>query len=196
MAAPPTAQTPGPNSLKFVAVAPQEDTFRGIGGIFEFHPRSQDNELFVAHFRVFLDPPKGSKMSTNAPIFQLLRRNSKIPPMPLKVSSWGASTKKLSQFGPGVWAVGGVPSILAPPHLIIRALLYILYITILPPPLVRLQWPRTLPARPISLLFGTKLSEGDQSYQSKIFMVLVLWKYILDGHIMMEMAMYLWQMVG
>ena len=40
--------------------------------------------------------------------------------------------------------------------------------SILPPPLVRLQWPRTLPARPISLLFGTKLSEGDQSYQSKI----------------------------
>ena len=84
---PPTAQTPGPNSLKLFAEAPQEDTFRGIGGIFEFHPRSQDNELFVAHFRVFLDPPKGSKMSTNAPIFQLLRRNSKIPPMPLKVSS-------------------------------------------------------------------------------------------------------------
>jgi hypothetical protein len=38
-----------------------------------------------------------------------------------------------------------------------------------------------LPARPISLLFGTKLSEGDQSYQSKIFGVLVLCKYILDG---------------
>ena len=33
--------------------------FRGIGGIFEFHPRSRDNELFVAHFRVFLEPPKG-----------------------------------------------------------------------------------------------------------------------------------------
>ena len=95
-----------PYSSNFFVEAPQEDTFRGIGGIFEFHPRSQDNELFVAHFRVFLDPPKGSKMSTNAPIFQLLRRNSKIPPMPLKVPSWGASTKKLSQFGPGVRAVG------------------------------------------------------------------------------------------
>ena len=45
MAAPPTAQTPEPNSLKFFAEAPQQDTFRGIGGIFEF--------LFVAHFRVF-----------------------------------------------------------------------------------------------------------------------------------------------
>ena len=87
MVAPPTAQTLGPNWLKSSVEAPQEDTFRGIGGIFEFHPRSQDNELFVAHFRVFLDPPKGSKMSTNAPISQLLRRNSKIPPMPLKVSS-------------------------------------------------------------------------------------------------------------
>ena len=87
MAPPLTAQTPGPNWLKFFVEAPQEDTFRGIGGIFEFHPRSQDNELFVAHFRVFLDPPKGSKMSTNAPIFQLLRRNSKIPSMPLKESS-------------------------------------------------------------------------------------------------------------
>ena len=53
MAAPPTAQTPGPNWLKFFVEAPQEDTFRGIGGIFEFYPRSQDNELFVAHFRVF-----------------------------------------------------------------------------------------------------------------------------------------------
>ena len=27
--------------------------------------------------------------------------------MPLKVSSWGAYKKNLSQFGPGVWAVGG-----------------------------------------------------------------------------------------
>ena len=45
---PPTAQTPGPNTLKLFTEAPQEDTFRGIGGIFEFHPRSQDNKLFVA----------------------------------------------------------------------------------------------------------------------------------------------------
>ena len=104
---PSTARTPGQNLLKLFAEVPQEDTFRGIRGIFEFHPRSQDNELFVAHFRVLLDPPKGSKMSTTVPIFQLLRRNSKIPPMPLKVSSCGASTKKLRQFGLGVWAVGG-----------------------------------------------------------------------------------------
>ena len=87
MAVPPTAQTPGPNLLNFFVEAPQEDTFRGIGGIFEFHPRSRDNELFVAHFRVFSDPPKGSKISMNALISQLLRRNSKIPSMPLKVSS-------------------------------------------------------------------------------------------------------------
>ena len=196
MAPPPTAQTPGPNWLKFFVEAPQEDTFRGIGGIFEFRLRSWNIGAFVLILEPFGGSKNTLKWATKSSLSWLLGWNSKIPPMPLKVSSWGASTKKLSQFGPGVWAVGGVPSILAPPHLIIRALLYILYITILPPPLVRLQWPRTLPARPISLLFGTKLSEGDQSYQSKIFMVLVLWKYILDGHIMMEMAMYLWQMVG
>ncbi len=50
---PPTAQTPGPNWRKFLVEAPQEDTLRGIGRIFEFHPRSQDNEHFVAHFRAF-----------------------------------------------------------------------------------------------------------------------------------------------
>ena len=33
---PPTAQTPGPNWLNFFVEAPQEDTFRGIGGIFKF----------------------------------------------------------------------------------------------------------------------------------------------------------------
>ena len=87
MAAPPTAQTPGPNWLNFFVEAPQEDTFRGIEGIFEFHPRSRDNKLFVAHFRVFSNPPKGSKISMKALISQLLRRNSKIPSMPLKVSS-------------------------------------------------------------------------------------------------------------
>ena len=35
-----TAQTPGPNWLNFFVEAPQEDTFRGIGGIFEFRLRS------------------------------------------------------------------------------------------------------------------------------------------------------------
>ena len=93
MVAPTTAQTPGPNWLNFFVEAPQEDTFRGIGGIFEFHPRCQDNELFVARFKVFLDPPKGSKMSTNAPISQLERRNSKIPGAPCKYPSEGLPQK-------------------------------------------------------------------------------------------------------
>ena len=43
--------------------APLEDTFRGTGAIFEFRARSRDNELFVGHFRVFSDPPKGPKIS-------------------------------------------------------------------------------------------------------------------------------------
>ena len=40
MAPPLTAQTPEPNWLKFFVEAPQEDTFRGIEGIFEFRLRS------------------------------------------------------------------------------------------------------------------------------------------------------------
>ncbi len=40
MVPPLTAQTPGPNWLKFFVEAPQEDTFRGIEGIFEFRLRS------------------------------------------------------------------------------------------------------------------------------------------------------------
>ena len=40
MAPPLTAQTAGPNWLKFFVEAPQEDTFRGIEGIFEFRLRS------------------------------------------------------------------------------------------------------------------------------------------------------------
>ena len=54
---PPTAQTPKPNSLKFFAEAPHEDTFRGIGGIFEFHLRSWDIGAFV----LILEPFWGSK---------------------------------------------------------------------------------------------------------------------------------------
>ena len=42
MAPPPTALTPGPNWLKFCVEAPQEDTFRGIEAIFEFHLRTRD----------------------------------------------------------------------------------------------------------------------------------------------------------
>ena len=37
---PPRAQTPGPNWLNFFVEAPQEDSFRGIEGIFEFRLRS------------------------------------------------------------------------------------------------------------------------------------------------------------
>ena len=45
--------------------------------------------------------------------------------MILKVSSIGASTENLSQFAPGVKAVGGGgASDLAAAHLVIRALLY------------------------------------------------------------------------
>ena len=36
----------------------------------------------------------------------------------------GISPKKISQFDPGVWAVGGVPSILVDTHFLFRALLY------------------------------------------------------------------------
>ena len=61
MATPPTAQTAGPNWLKFFMEALQEDSFRGTEAIFEFHPISRDKELFVDHFRVFSDPPKALK---------------------------------------------------------------------------------------------------------------------------------------
>ena len=40
MAPPPTAQTAGPNWLKFFMEALQEDSFRGTEAIFEFRPRS------------------------------------------------------------------------------------------------------------------------------------------------------------
>ena len=53
MALLPTAQTPGLNWLKFVLGVPQWDTFRGIEGIFEFHPRSRVNDflqLISEHF--------------------------------------------------------------------------------------------------------------------------------------------------
>ena len=67
---------------------------------------------------------------------------------------------------------------------------YLFLATIFSIPLVRLQWPRTLPARPISQLSGTRLSEEDQSYQSKMFMVLVPWKYIF-WFVWLEIAMCL-----
>ena len=94
----PTAQTPGPN-WRILSEASK--------GFLNFILEAKIIIFFVAHFRVFSNPPKGSKISMKALISQLLRRNSKIPSMPLKVSSWGASTKNLSQFGPGVWAVRG-----------------------------------------------------------------------------------------
>ena len=58
---PPTAQTAGPNWLKFFMEAFQEDSFRGTEAIFEFHPRSRDKELFVGHLRIFSDLPKALK---------------------------------------------------------------------------------------------------------------------------------------
>ena len=46
------------------------------------------------------------KWATKSSLFQLLRWNSKIPSVLLKVSYWGLYTKNLSQFGPGI-CVGG-----------------------------------------------------------------------------------------
>ena len=107
MAPPLTAQTPGPNWLKFFVEAPQEDTFRGIEGIFEFRLRSWDIKAFMLIFEPFGGSENTLKWATKSSLSRLLGWNSKIPPMPLKVSSWGAYKKNLSQFGPGVWAVGG-----------------------------------------------------------------------------------------
>ena len=44
--------------------------------------------------------------------------------MPRKVFPRGDSSQKISQFDPGVWAVGGVLAILSTAHLLFRALLY------------------------------------------------------------------------
>ena len=107
MAPHPTAQTPGPNWLNFFVEAPQEDTFRGIGGIFEFRLRSWNIGAFVLILEPFGGSKNTLKWATKSSLSWLLGWNSKIPPMPLKVSSWGAYKKNLSQFGPGVWAVGG-----------------------------------------------------------------------------------------
>ena len=103
MAPPLTAQTPEPNWLKFFVEAPQEDTFRGIEGIFEFRLRSWDIKVFMLIF----ESQNTLKWAMKSSLSRLLGWNSKIASMPLKVSSRGASTKNLSQFGPGVWAVGG-----------------------------------------------------------------------------------------
>ena len=45
-------------------------------------------------------------MSCKKSLTRLLGWNSKIPSMPLKVSYWGTPKTNLSQFSPGVWAVG------------------------------------------------------------------------------------------
>ena len=97
---PPTAQTPGPNWLNFFVEAPQEDTFRGIGGIFEFRLRSWNIGAFVLILEPFGGSKNTLKWATKSSLSWLLGWNSKIPPMPLKVSSWGASAKNLSEIRP------------------------------------------------------------------------------------------------
>ena len=61
MATPPTAQTAGPNWLKFFMEALQEDSFRGNEAIFEFHPRSRDKWPTKSSLRVFPETPKALK---------------------------------------------------------------------------------------------------------------------------------------
>ena len=62
-------------------------------------------------FRLILETFSGfknaQKWAAKSSLTRSLEWNSKIPSMPMKLSYWGASTTNLSQFGPGVWAVGG-----------------------------------------------------------------------------------------
>ena len=115
MAPPPTAQTPGSNWLIFWLETPHRNTFRGTEAIFEFHPGSWDMGLFMGFWRVKSGVRKSANIAYFRLISQLLGWNSKIASVPLKVSPWGVSSQKISQFDPGVWAVGGVPSIFDPP---------------------------------------------------------------------------------
>ena len=107
MAPPPTAQTPGPNWLIFWLKTPHVVTFRITEAIFEFHPRSWDMSKKLAIFAHFLTPDLTPQNPINRPISRLPEWNSKIASVILKVTTWGVFSQKMSQFGPGVWAVGG-----------------------------------------------------------------------------------------
>ena len=101
---PPTAQTPGPNWLIFWLEAPHLIVFGRTEAIFEFRIWGWDIGPFsgpegpIREFRV-------------GPISPPQIRNSKIASVRPNTIRWGAYSQNMSQFGPGVWAVGGVPAI-------------------------------------------------------------------------------------
>ena len=78
-----------------------------------------------AHLWAFEGSSRGPKSSKNRLVSPLLGWNSKIASVPLKVFTWGVSCQKMSQFGPGIWAVGrrGGAIDLSDSHLVFRSLL-------------------------------------------------------------------------